>query len=458
MGPPRGGRGGDSSYRHVDRRAAESAAGAGRFHPGADARGSPSGCWATQFERLRSSVVSKLTDVPKRILIGRALRSDRLGETLLPKRIALPVFASDPLSSVAYAPGEVLLVLSIAGVSAYHFSPWIALAVVVLMFTVVASYRQNVHAYPSGGGDYEVATTNLGPKAGLTVASALLVDYVLTVAVSIASGIENLGSADPVRRRAQGALRGRHDRAADADEPARRQGVRASSSRSRPTSSSRGVFIMIAWGAFRGLVLGDTMQAPTADYHDQGRAPGPGRLRPGLPAAARLLLRLRRAHRRRGHQQRRPRLPQAQEQERGDHARRDGPARRHHVLRHHRPGHGHRRQDGREPGQRPAAQRRRGRHRLRPEPGDLPGRRGRLRQRQLPVHRARRRHRAGALPGREHRVQRLPAARLDPRPGPLPAAPAAHPRRPARLLQRHRAAGRRGDPAGRASTAPTRPG
>ena len=119
------------------------------------------------------------------------------GKRSCPKRIALPVFASDPLSSVAYAPGEVLLVLSIAGVSAYHFSPWIAVAVVVLMFTVVASYRQNVHAYPSGGGDYEVANTNLGPKAGLTVASALLVDYVLTVAVSISSGIENLGSAIP---------------------------------------------------------------------------------------------------------------------------------------------------------------------------------------------------------------------------------------------------------------------
>ncbi len=75
------------------------------------------------FRTLTILCVSKLTDVPKRILIGRALRSDRLGETLLPKRIALPVFASDPLSSVAYAPGEVLLVLSIAGVSAYHFSP-----------------------------------------------------------------------------------------------------------------------------------------------------------------------------------------------------------------------------------------------------------------------------------------------------------------------------------------------
>ncbi|NGN66622.1 APC family permease [Streptomyces sp. A7024] len=141
--------------------------------------------------------MSKLTDLPKRILIGEALRSDRLGETLLPKRIALPVFASDPLSSVAYAPGEVLMVLSVAGFSAYHFSPWIAVAVVVLMFTVVASYRQNVHAYPSGGGDYEVANTNLGPRAGRTVAAALLVDYVLTVAVSVSSGVENLGSAIP---------------------------------------------------------------------------------------------------------------------------------------------------------------------------------------------------------------------------------------------------------------------
>ncbi|GAA3358441.1 hypothetical protein GCM10017744_033040 [Streptomyces antimycoticus] len=141
--------------------------------------------------------MSKLTDLPKRILIGRALRSDKLGETLLPKRIALPVFASDPLSSVAYAPGQVMIVLSVAGASAYHYSPWITIAIIVLMFTVVASYRQNVHAYPSGGGDYEVATTNLGPKAGLTVASALLVDYVLTVAVSISSGVENLGSAVP---------------------------------------------------------------------------------------------------------------------------------------------------------------------------------------------------------------------------------------------------------------------
>ncbi|MBT2491881.1 APC family permease [Streptomyces sp. ISL-96] len=209
--------------------------------------------------------MSKLTDVPKRILIGRALRSDRLGETLLPKRIALPVFASDPLSSVAYAPGEVLLVLSIAGVSAYHFSPWIAVAVVVLMFTVVASYRQNVRAYPSGGGDYEVANTNLGPKAGLTVASALLVDYVLTVAVSISSGVENLGSAIPfvVENKVSCAIG-----IIVLLTLMNLRGVKESGKLfAIPTYVFvTGVFLMIAWGAYRGIVAGETMHAPTSDF------------------------------------------------------------------------------------------------------------------------------------------------------------------------------------------------
>ncbi|KAB1914613.1 APC family permease [Micromonospora sp. AMSO31t] len=141
--------------------------------------------------------MARPTSLLKRLLLGRPFRSDRLQHTLLPKRIALPVFASDALSSVAYAPDEILLTLSIAGASAFIFSPWIALAVVVVMLTVVASYRQNVHAYPSGGGDYEVATVNLGPRAGLAVASALLVDYVLTVAVSVSSGVANLGSVVP---------------------------------------------------------------------------------------------------------------------------------------------------------------------------------------------------------------------------------------------------------------------
>ncbi|MFI1016478.1 APC family permease [Streptomyces sp. NPDC020965] len=217
--------------------------------------------------------MSKLTDLPKRILIGRALRSDRLGETLLPKRVALPVFASDPLSSVAYAPGEVLLVLSVAGVSAYHFSPWIALAVVVLMFTVVASYRQNVHAYPSGGGDYEVANTNLGPKAGLTVASALLVDYVLTVAVSISAGVENLGSAIPfvVENKVLCAVG-----VIVLLTMMNLRGVKESGKLfAIPTYVFvSAVFIMIAWGAYKGFVLDDTMKAPTADFEIKAEEQG----------------------------------------------------------------------------------------------------------------------------------------------------------------------------------------
>src|SRR5438046_4614114 len=141
--------------------------------------------------------VVNVSDIGKRLLLGRKLRSTQLGETLLPKRIALPVFASDALSSVAYAPDEVFIMLSVAGVSAYAYSWKIGIAVGIVMLTVVASYRQTVHAYPSGGGDYEVATVNLGQTAGVTVASALLVDYVLTVAVSVSSGVQNAGSAIP---------------------------------------------------------------------------------------------------------------------------------------------------------------------------------------------------------------------------------------------------------------------
>ncbi|MET7988065.1 APC family permease [Streptomyces sp. NPDC005281] len=138
-----------------------------------------------------------VTGILKRLVIGRAMRSEELTGTLLPKRLALPVFASDPLSSVAYATQEILLVLTLGGLAYLHFTPWIAGAVVALMAVVVLSYRQVVHAYPSGGGSFEVATTNLGPSAGLVVAASLLVDYVMTVAVSVASGVDNIISALP---------------------------------------------------------------------------------------------------------------------------------------------------------------------------------------------------------------------------------------------------------------------
>ncbi|WP_082485565.1 APC family permease [Rathayibacter sp. Leaf296] len=133
----------------------------------------------------------------KHFFIGEPLSSDKLEGQLLKKRLALPIFASDPLSSVAYAPQELLMILLLGGLSFLTFAPWVAACVVVLLLVVVLSYRQLIRAYPSGGGDYEVARTNLGETAGLTVASALLVDYVLTVAVSVASGVDNIISAVP---------------------------------------------------------------------------------------------------------------------------------------------------------------------------------------------------------------------------------------------------------------------
>ena len=118
--------------------------------------------------------LSDLGQLPKRLVLGRPVRSDRAGESLLPKRLALPIFASDALSSVAYATQEILIILTLGGTAYLYLAPWLAAGVVVLLITVVLSYRQVVHAYPSGGGDYEVAMKNHGQFAALVVASALL--------------------------------------------------------------------------------------------------------------------------------------------------------------------------------------------------------------------------------------------------------------------------------------------
>jgi amino acid transporter len=144
-----------------------------------------------------SGSVTSLAEMPKRFLVGRPKRSERLGETLLPKKLALPVFCSDPLSSNAYATEEILLMLSLGGASLIYLTPWIAGTVVLLLIVVVASYRQTCHAYPNGGGAYAVSRANLGRNAALVAASALLVDYVLTVAVSVAAGVANIVSAVP---------------------------------------------------------------------------------------------------------------------------------------------------------------------------------------------------------------------------------------------------------------------
>ena len=133
----------------------------------------------------------------KRVLVGAPMRSENLGETLLPKRVALPIFSSDALSSVAYATEAILKVLTVGGLAYLYLTPWVALAVALLMTIVVVSYRQVIHAYPDGGGSYEVVRQNLGRGAGMVVAASLMVDYVMTVAVSVAAGVDNVISAVP---------------------------------------------------------------------------------------------------------------------------------------------------------------------------------------------------------------------------------------------------------------------
>src|SRR6185503_12585927 len=132
-----------------------------------------------------------------RFLLGRPLRTDRIGDTLLPKRLALPVFCSDPLSSVAYATEQIVLVLGLGGMALLHLTPWVGAAVVLLLVIVVASYRQTCFAYPNGGGAYTVSRDNLGEDASLVAATSLLIDYVLTVAVSVVAGVAAVTSAVP---------------------------------------------------------------------------------------------------------------------------------------------------------------------------------------------------------------------------------------------------------------------
>ena len=209
--------------------------------------------------------------------------------------------------------------LSVAGLAAYAYAPWIAGLVALVMIVVVLSYRQNVHAYPSGGGDYEVVTKNLGPTYGLLVASALLVDYILTVAVSTAAGVANIGSAVQIV--------GDH-----------------------PVWFSIGIIVLVCAANLRGIrESGSAFAIPVyafifsifamiitglVEFVDRRRRPGAerefppaggiraGRFRPGLPAAARLLLRVGRADRRRGHLQRCARVQEAEVEERRDHPRR----------------------------------------------------------------------------------------------------------------------------------------
>ncbi len=193
------------------------------------------------------------------------MSSEAAGHALLAKRLALPIFASDALSSVAYATQEIMLVLTVGGTAFLYLAPWVAGAVVVLMAAVVASYRQLVRAYPTGGGDYEVASKNIGRPAGVIVASALLVDYVMTVAVSVSSGVDNIISAAPSLHgaRVEMALAFVVVLAAVNLRGLREAGLAFAA----PTYLfATGVFIMIATGLYR-TIAGDAPVSESAKYH-----------------------------------------------------------------------------------------------------------------------------------------------------------------------------------------------
>ena len=133
----------------------------------------------------------------KRFLVGRPIPSHLAHHERLSKGTGLAVLSSDALSSVAYATEEVLRVLMIGGLAAMSLAPSIAVLIAGLLVVVVLSYRQTVHAYPQGGGAYRVSKENIGELAGLSAAAALLIDYTLTVAVSVAAGVAAMTSAFP---------------------------------------------------------------------------------------------------------------------------------------------------------------------------------------------------------------------------------------------------------------------
>ncbi len=133
----------------------------------------------------------------RRALLGPPLHSAAVLEERMRKLVALPVLSSDALSSVAYGPEAMLVVLALGGATAFGFSVPLAIAIVVLMVVVGLSYRQTIRAYPRGGGSYIVASDNLGLLPGLTAAAGLMLDYILTVAVSVASGVAAITSAIP---------------------------------------------------------------------------------------------------------------------------------------------------------------------------------------------------------------------------------------------------------------------
>ena len=184
----------------------------------------------TLDERLGGSVVTREDQCPpprswRTWLIGRPLATADAPHQTIGKVVGLAVFASDALSSTAYATQEILVILAVAGTAAFGYAFPIALAIVVLLAIVTLSYEQTIHAYPGGGGAYIVARDNLGELPAQTAGAALLTDYILTVAVSISSGVAQITSAFPALYALPGADRRRPGAVRHAGQPARREGI-----------------------------------------------------------------------------------------------------------------------------------------------------------------------------------------------------------------------------------------
>ena len=321
------------------------------------------------------------------------------------------------------------MILLTGGLAFLVFAPWIALAVVVVLAVVVISYRQLIKAYPSGGGDYEVASKNLGEIPGVVVASALLVDYVLTVAVSVASGVDNIISAVPVLNG------GRVELAVGfviVIIIVNLRGVReASLVFALPTYIFIGsVAFMIIVGLGR-TALGDPPIASSAAICGAGTVAHAGRVHPARPP--RVLERLFGADGRRGRRQRRAGVPQAEGPQRPGDARAHGHDRRPAVLGTHRARAVLRGALLRRPVQPPGL--RLPEHAAAESHGA--GGRGHLRGRVDPVLRHPGGDRVRPAPRGEHGVQRVPAARVGAGARRIRPEGTEHPRRPARVLERH---------------------
>ena len=177
----------------------------------------------------------------KRILVGRPLATTEMEHQRIPKTIGLAVFSSDAISSTAYATEEILFVVAVGGSSlALGLSKLvpIGVAVAILLAIVVTSYRQTIFAYPSGGGSYVVSRENLGENPSLVAGASLLVDYILTVAVSISAGVAGLGFARLPPRCAASAARPDRSSSGTPISPSRLGPASAASPSTRPAGSS----------------------------------------------------------------------------------------------------------------------------------------------------------------------------------------------------------------------------